>query len=168
MVSDNAGEVVDQFVSSFYGAFDNRYGQCPNPDRVASFFMPNAKITRIDCRTGELDFMDVPRFIAPRIVLLTEGALVDFHEWETAAETRVSGHLASRWSDYEKQGLLNGQPYTGQGRKHFQLVIYNQKWRIISLAWEDIRAQEGQCEGCRARPKSGATSIWTKDTARER
>ena len=81
--------------------------------------------------------MTVESFIAPRKALLTGGRLVDFHEWETEAETHVSGALAVWIGAYRKSGLMDGAPYGDGGTKHISLVLTEQGWRIVSVAWED-------------------------------
>ena len=79
----------------------------------------------------------VADFWAPRNELLTNGRLVDFHEWETGADTSIEMGIASRQSSYEKAGLLDDLPYTGEGIKMFQFAMTENGWRIASLFWED-------------------------------
>ena len=72
-----------------------------------------------------------------RVRLLTGGDLVDFHEWETAASTRIFGAIATRESTYSKHGTLHAQPYSGGGRKFFHLGRFTEGWRITAVAWSD-------------------------------
>ena len=76
-------------------------------------------------------------FIAPRIAMLSDGTLTDFHEWETQARTSVLDRIASRWSRYEKQGLLDGADYRGGGQKFIQLYRAGDRWLIGAILWQD-------------------------------
>jgi hypothetical protein len=126
---------LDALVTALYAAFDNRDGRVPDGDALRALFTDDATITRV--ADGEPDTWDAEGFVSPRIALLTGGALVDFHEWETESRTLVLEHIASRWSTYEKEGLLDGADYRGAGDKllHFRRVAG--EWRIASLLWED-------------------------------
>lgn len=126
---------IDQVIAAFFAAFDNRSGQAPGLAGLPGLFMPGAIIVK---RTsGRAETMTVESFIAPRAALLTGGRLVNFHEWETEAETLVSGSLAVRIGAYQKSGLMDGAAYGGGGTKHISLVLTQAGWRIVSVAWED-------------------------------
>ncbi len=126
---------IDEVVARFYAAFDNRAGRPPATEALRDLFAPGASITRVTAEAA--DTWDVDAFIAPRAAMLTDGSLTDFHEWEVAAATTVSGHIASRTSDYRKEGRLNGAPYGGGGRKFIQLHRAQARWRIAAVLWED-------------------------------
>jgi hypothetical protein len=79
-------------------------------------------------------------FALPRIELLYQGRLIDFHEWEIDATTQIFGRIATRASRYGKSGIMDGETYGGFGNKFFQLVDTGSEWRIASLAWVDDRA----------------------------
>ncbi len=126
---------IDRVIAAFFAAFDNRTGEAPGLATLAGLFVPGAVIVKR--AAGVAETMTVEGFIAPRKALLTGGRLVDFHEWETDAETHVSGALAVRIGAYRKSGLMDGAPYGGGGTKHISLVLTEQGWRIVSVAWED-------------------------------
>jgi len=128
-------EQIDSLIARFFGAFDNRDGRVPSLDAMASLFAPGAMIVRDAGTTCES--WSVAAFAEPRVRLLTSGELVDFHEWETGASTRVVGSVAERTSTYEKAGLLRGQPYAGSGQKLFHLGRFAEGWRITAIAWSD-------------------------------
>ena len=135
MDDSGARSDIDALVGKFYSAFDNRDGATPRLADLANCFTDKATIVR---RSGAgVEFYTVPEFAIPRINLLTGGALRRFHEIETRSTTQVHGGLAVRTSRYGKSGLLDGQEYTGQGTKCFQLVDLGPGWRIAALAWED-------------------------------
>lgn len=126
---------IDELIRDFYAVFDNREGRVPSDAHVTSFFFGSAIITQR--QPAGFETCTPAEFAAPRVMLLRSGALVDFHEWETAARTEVEGELASRVSRYRKQGVLQGEPYGGTGTKLFQLACAEGRWRILSLAWAD-------------------------------
>lgn len=126
---------LDALVDAFYAAFDNRDRRVPDGEALRALFTEDATVTRV---AGEQsDTWDADGFVSPRVALLSGGTLVDFHEWETDSRTVVHDHIASRWSTYEKEGVLNGAGYRGGGHKllHFRRV--GGRWRIASLLWED-------------------------------
>lgn len=137
---DDAGAraKIDGLIAKFFSAFDNRDGATPHLARLANCFTDKATIVRRS-NVGA-DVYTVEEFALPRIDLLTQGTLLDFHEWETSAKTEIFGGIATRTSRYRKSGLLDGGDYSGSGTKCFQLVDVGTGWRIASLAWEDDNA----------------------------
>jgi ribosomal-protein-serine acetyltransferase len=100
----------------------------------------DAKFVRafIVTHTGGDPQISTPRaFVEPRVVLLSSGSLIDFHEWEIESRTEIIGALAVRRSRYAKQGLHDSKPYGGTGTKFFQFARLQQGWRIMSVAWID-------------------------------
>ncbi|WP_338846160.1 GNAT family N-acetyltransferase [Massilia sp. W12] len=127
---------IDQLITRFYAAFDNR--KQLDLSYLADLFTPDA---RIHCAGADLPHsMSVQEFIAPRALLLQEGRLRHFHEWEYAAHTDLFGSLANRRSLYQKAGEFDGAPYGGRGYKQFHLLRHGDQWRICSLLWEDERS----------------------------
>jgi hypothetical protein len=126
---------IDALVANFYAAFDNRKGATPRLDKLTRCFTDKATIVRRS--SSGADVYTVEEFALPRIELLTGGALLDFHEWETSATTQLFAGIATRSSRYRKSGLLDGTAYAGLGTKCFQLVDLGSGWRIASLAWAD-------------------------------
>jgi hypothetical protein len=54
-------------------------------------------------------------FIEPRAKLLREGSLVEFPEREISEKTDIFGHVAQRFSAYQKSGSLHGAPFSYEG-----------------------------------------------------
>ena len=129
---------IDALVADFYSAFDNRAGATPRLADLVKCFTDKATIVRRSEAGAEV--YTVEEFALPRIELLTQGALLHFHEWETSATTGIFDGIATRTSRYSKSGLLDGADYSGSGTKCFQLVDLGPGWRIASLAWVDDRA----------------------------
>lgn len=125
---------IDRLIGAFFATFDNRSTH-PQLARVLACFAPGAVIAR--CVGEAVEVMDADAFAAPRIALLTGGALTGFHEAETAASTMVLRGLAMRTSRYRKTGLLDGAVFGGTGTKWFHLACIEGAWRITSLAWAD-------------------------------
>ena len=134
---DNSGaqREIDALVAKFFSAFDNRDGATPLLADLIDCFTDKAIIVRRS-HTGA-DLYTVREFAIPRIELLTQGALLHFHEWEISSETQIFDGIAIRTSRYSKSGLLDGNDYSGSGTKCFQLVGISVGWRIASLAWVD-------------------------------
>ncbi len=135
MASSSDREQIDDIVARFFRAFDNRDGRIPSLTEIASVFVPGAIVVH---DTGSrCEHCSVSEFAEPRVRLLTDGGLVDFHEWETENSTHVVGRVAARTSRYRKEGQLNGQPYEGGGQKFFQFAEMAEGWRISAVAWSD-------------------------------
>jgi hypothetical protein len=126
---------IDALIARFFAAFDNRDGAKPELAAIASCFTSKATIVRRS--PAGVEIFTVEEFALPRIALLTQGALRDFHEWETEATTEVFDGIATRTSRYAKSGLLDGAEYAGAGTKCFQLVECDSGWLIAALAWVD-------------------------------
>lgn len=126
---------VDGVIAAFFGAFDNRHGRIPDAGALARLFAGTAVVAMHS--SGTCTLFTPEEFIAPRIVLLGSGELVDFHEWEEAQTTQVIGSLALRSSRYAKSGFRDGAPVAGTGSKFFQLARISGDWKIVALSWID-------------------------------
>jgi hypothetical protein len=126
---------IDLFIGEFFSAFDNRHRRAPSLHALTRFFAEKAVIAR---STGsQCELYSVEEFAQPRVDLLSNGELIDFHEWEDRAVTQIDQGVATRVSRYSKLGLLNGLQYTGSGSKYFQLAKFKGAWLIVALTWVD-------------------------------
>ncbi|MBH9578458.1 GNAT family N-acetyltransferase [Inhella proteolytica] len=124
---------IDALVRRFFAAFDNRQGAIAPVAALPALFLPEALVTA----PGQAP-CSVREFVEPRALLVQGGRLREFHEWELAHQTVVDGSNARRELRYAKQGLLDGQPYGGQGSKQLDLAQDGEgRWRIASLSWKD-------------------------------
>ncbi|MCZ0978431.1 nuclear transport factor 2 family protein [Streptomyces diastatochromogenes] len=125
---------IDQVTAEFYGAFDNRDGKAADVDRIRRLMLPQGVAV---CTAPTFTAYSVEEFVVPREKLLSDGRLVGFSEWETSEETRIEGDLASRFGTYRKSGVLDGEPYEGEGTKTLQFVRTPDGWRIAAFSWFD-------------------------------
>ena len=137
-MDSGAQREIDALVANFFSAFDNRDGATPRVADLINCFTDKATIVRRSDSGAEL--YTVREFAIPRIKLLTQGALLHFHEREISSTTQIFDGIAIRTSRYSKSGLLDGNDYTGSGTKCFQFVDLGTGWRIASLAWVDDNA----------------------------
>jgi len=126
---------IDEVIAAFYSAFDNRSGLAQT-DRLSELFIPEARVVRVS--SGAVESWSVDEFIRPRALMLSDGTLANFHEWETTSQTVVLGDIASRESHYQKTGTMHGRPYSGVGRKFIQLCRLDGRWRITAVLWQDL------------------------------
>ncbi|MET9436485.1 nuclear transport factor 2 family protein [Streptomyces sp. NPDC006551] len=125
---------IDLLTAEFFDAFDNRGGKTPDVDRIRRLVVPGGVIVM----TGpDFTVYTVDEFIEPRRRVLTEGRLVEFSEWETSERTEIVGDIASRFGEYRKSGILDGEPFEGGGTKTIQFVRTPEGWRIAAFAWYD-------------------------------
>lgn len=127
---------IDRLIARFYCAFDNREGRTIATAELREMFLPNARVTRL--AAGQMDSWSVDEFIAPRQAMLTDGTLVDFHEWEIEGATTIFGSIAEHRSRYRKSGQMRGESYVGEGRKIILLCQLEARWRIVAVLWEDL------------------------------
>ncbi|WP_441248001.1 DUF4440 domain-containing protein [Kitasatospora sp. McL0602] len=125
---------IDAVTAEFFGAFDNRGGKPADVARIRRLLLPSGVIV---CTRPELTVYTVEEFVEPREKLLNEGRLVEFSEWETSERTEIAGDIASRFGEYAKSGLLDGEPYEGRGTKTIQFVRTSEGWRITAFSWHD-------------------------------
>ncbi|WP_405943034.1 DUF4440 domain-containing protein [Streptomyces sp. NBC_00207] len=125
---------IDVVTAEFFGAFDNRSGKTADVGRIRRLMLPGGVIVK----TGpDLTSYTVDEFIEPRRLLLSGGRLAEFSEWETSERTEIAGDIASRFGEYRKSGILDGEPFEGGGTKTIQFVRTAQGWRIAAFAWFD-------------------------------
>ena len=130
-------EEIEGLVRAFFAAFTSGPDSAARLDTLRSLFLPQAVIVRT-CGM-EPAVYGVEEFIAPREALLSGGGLVDFREWETGGRTDVYGDVAHWFGTYAKQGVMDGEPFTGRGSKSLQLIRTSAGWRISAAAWDDER-----------------------------
>ncbi|AKL64719.1 nuclear transport factor 2 family protein [Streptomyces goshikiensis] len=125
---------IDAVTAEFFGAFDNRGGRAADLDRIRRLLLPGGVIVK----TGpEFAAYTVDEFIEPRRRLLCGGRMVEFSEWETSERTDIAGDIASRFGEYRKSGILDGEAFEGGGTKTIQFVRTPEGWRIAAFAWYD-------------------------------
>src|SRR5689334_18278925 len=100
---------IDAVVANFFSVFDNRNGAKPRLADLINCFTNKATIVRRSNSGAEL--YTVREFAIPRIKLLTQGTLLNFHEWEISSKTEIFAGIAIRTSRYSKAGMLDGNDY---------------------------------------------------------
>jgi hypothetical protein len=129
---------IDALIGEFFAAFDNRAGRKVDLTSLRSLFVHGALIVKNTATSSET--LSVDAFIQPRQALLTNGSLVEFHEWEIDATTFIFDGIACRTLRYAKDGILNGAPFAGEGMKSIHLARTHEGWRITSIVWQDADA----------------------------
>ncbi|MFD9794953.1 DUF4440 domain-containing protein [Streptomyces sp. NPDC059070] len=125
---------IDKVTAEFFGAFDNRGGKVADVGRIRRLMLPGGVIVS----TGpSFAAYTVEEFIEPRERWLADGRLVEFSEWETSERTEIVGDIASRFGEYRKSGILDGEPFEGGGTKTIQFVRTSEGWRITAFSWYD-------------------------------
>ncbi|NQX37922.1 Protein N-acetyltransferase, RimJ/RimL family [Pedobacter steynii] len=130
--------LLNQLTHRFFGIFNNTNEDQPDWGMINETCLPEAIFIK---KTGlEEEVYHLQSFIAPRRKILSDGTLKEFKEWETLAETKISGNIAQRFSKYEKSGALNGTSFKASGNKIFQFIKTWEGWRISAVVWEDVTA----------------------------
>ena len=137
----NDQAAIDLLIHQFFSVFDNRDGKVPDFDLLHELLFDEVTIYKLNSDEADVfvssEVMDKSSFIQPREKLFIDGDIESFHEWETQAETNITGLLATRVSSYAKQGRISGKVLSGHGKKHFQLLKICDQWRIASVIWQD-------------------------------
>jgi hypothetical protein len=134
MMDTNEKE-IDDLARQFFDLFTNTDGKIPNVQKIKELFISNG--TLINNTTDEPSIYNLESFIEPREAILTNGTLTDFVERETSHTTNIYGNIAQRSCTYKKSGELNGQAFSGEGRKLMQFIKVGERWFLTSVIWSD-------------------------------
>ena len=126
---------IDRVIGQFFEIFNNKNGKKTDWGLINSLCIPETIIIKKE--NLHQTVYHLASFIEPRKKILTDGTLVEFEEFETGEKTQIAAFIAQRYSKYQKSGIFNGEAYTGQGTKFFQLIKTESSWKICSVAWED-------------------------------
>ncbi len=135
MILDLDQAEIDRLTARFFDIFTNADGRQPDWGAIYSTCIPEALIIK---KSGlEQEVYNLDSFIAPRRKILSDGTLTGFAEWEESGDSRITGHIAQRFSQYRKKGALNGRTFEQTGRKLFQFIKTETGWRVSAVVWED-------------------------------
>lgn len=126
---------IDRITASFFEVFTNIGHNQPDWSMIYQLCIPETLILKINEETVLTYNLD--RFIEPRKKILSDGTLTNFMEQEIMETTHIAGHLAHRFSRFQKKGSLNGTDFQETGNKFFQFIKTNLGWRINAVSWED-------------------------------
>ena len=125
---------IDRVIEKFFNAFTNKNAK---PQLNFLYEMCLDETIIVKNTNGIAEVYNLQNFIKPRNELLTSGNLQNFEEYETGEKTTITRNIAHRFSQYEKEGILNGQPYKESGVKMFQLIKQETDWKICNVIWDD-------------------------------
>jgi RimJ/RimL family protein N-acetyltransferase len=126
---------ISGLARSFFSVFTNTSNAQPRLDLLKDICLP--EISLANRHMLKTDFFDLASFVKTRHRILTDGTLMEFEEKEVFNETRIMKGIASRFSVYEKRGILYRKRFKIKGYKLFQFVKIKQSWKISSIVWED-------------------------------
>ena len=126
---------IDHIIHSFFSVFNNKVSPTPNWQLLYDSCIPETIIIKKSGKAETVYGLD--GFIAPRKIILTDGTLTGFEEHETSEQTLITGNLAQRHTRYSKSGYLNGEYFSAEGTKLFQLIKTATGWKISAVLWED-------------------------------
>jgi len=126
---------ISGLVKSFFSVFTSKSNAQPRLDLLKEICVPEVSLA--NRYMSKTEFFDLTSFIKTRHKILTDGTLMDFEEKEVFNETRIIKGIASRFSEYEKRGILYRKRFKINGYKLFQFVKTKESWKISSIVWED-------------------------------
>jgi hypothetical protein len=125
---------IDLLTKTFFGVFDNVNG-ASDFTIIKTICIPETIIIK---KSGtDQAVYNLDSFLEPRQKILTDGTLTAFSENEISSETNIIGHIAQRYSRYEKSGYMSGKYFKEYGNKFFQFIKTSEGWKINSLIWQD-------------------------------
>ncbi len=127
--------LIDELTKSFFKVFTNSNNEIPDWNILFKICIPEVIIIKKEDLKQEV--YNLEEFIKPRKVILEDGSLLDFEEYEIDNETKIIGNIAQRIVKYNKKGILNGKHFNQFGNKLFQFIKTNDGWKINSIVWED-------------------------------
>ena len=94
---------INNLIDNFFKIFNNKNNRIPEWEKINEICIPNALIIK---KEGiEIEYIyTLNSFIEPRKIILTNGTLLDFEEFEIAHETTINENIACRVSKYQKKG----------------------------------------------------------------
>jgi hypothetical protein len=126
---------IDDITHQFFDLFTNTNNKIPNLQKINEIFLAGGLL--INNTSDEAAIYDLDSFIKPREEILTNGTLTNFIEKETSYKTEIYGKIAHRVSNYRKSGELNGEAFTGEGKKLLQFIKLKDQWVLSSVLWHD-------------------------------
>jgi RimJ/RimL family protein N-acetyltransferase len=126
---------INKLTKDFYSLFANTKQQILDLERIYSLCLPDTLIIKKTSKKEE--HFSIKTFIEPRKLILSDGTLTEFEEYEVFEETTVIGSIAQRFSKFYKSGYLNGAHFESKGNKLFQFIKSDSMWKISSVLWED-------------------------------
>jgi len=127
---------INSVINDFFSVFTNSASNSPAWDLLYKTCIAETIIIKKNGLTETI--YNLETFIAPRKIILTDGTLIDFREWEETETTTITGHMAQRISSYAKSGTLHGKAFHEKGTKLFQLLKTETGWKIHAMIWEDF------------------------------
>src|SRR4051812_5039038 len=108
---------IDGLIKQFFGIFNNKQPVDHDWELIFRICIPETIILK---KNGlEQTIYNLQDFIEPRKILLTDGTLSDFEEFEIEEQTIINNNIAQRRSRYQKNGYLKNQHFSEQGTKLF-------------------------------------------------
>ena len=126
---------ITKITHSFFSAFTNKRSEQPNVAVLKDICIPEVIIVNKNRPTT--DVFNLISFIEMNKRILTDGTLLAFEEKEIFEETKIIKDIATRFSEYEKKGIVFRQRFLLKGCKIFQFVKIKQSWKICSILWMD-------------------------------
>lgn len=126
---------LDELMRRFYETISFEEGAAPDWPRMATLFSEHAHITRITPEA--IDYMDLGGFRSMAEDLIEAGAFTCFYEHEVARRADLFGNVMHVASAYETKISPEASDYIERGVNSLQLVREHDKWKIVSLCWDD-------------------------------
>ncbi|MCW8879364.1 MAG: hypothetical protein OQK51_20100 [Kangiellaceae bacterium] len=133
--SKESHDSILKVLNGFFGVFDNRAEREPNWELLRKLCTSGVRIVKCESEHEQVD--DLDGFIRPRIEVLSSGELTDFYETMVDAKIHSFGRIAHAFITYKKQGIYQGKPLLGYGKKSIQLLNMAGSWKIHSITWFD-------------------------------
>ena len=128
---------LDRLAAEFFRAVTFQSGEKPRYEDIETLFIESGLLIKNSATTPEIS--TVRQFVAPRQALVASGELTRFRESELAETTQIFGHIAHRFSAYEKSGTLKGVSFEARGMISTQFIRTPAGWRMSAMAWDDER-----------------------------
>jgi len=129
---------IGRLLDELYAVVSFEEGSEPNWQGLEHLFSVHARITRV---TPEgVDYLTPQSFLEMTQNMLEFGAYTSFYEFEVARRIDQFGDVAQVWSLYETRRNRSARDALSRGVNSIQLVRENARWKVLSLFWDDARA----------------------------
>ena len=129
------GILIANITKSFFSIFTSNDIKRANQILLREICIPEMLV--ISHNKIKTQILDLESYVESRRKILSDGTLTDVEEKELFSETKITGDLAARFSEYEIIGIVFKQKFRVKRVKILQFVKIRESWKLTSIVCED-------------------------------
>jgi RimJ/RimL family protein N-acetyltransferase len=129
------GILIANITKSFYSVFTSNDSKRTNQKLLREICIPQMLV--ISHNKIITQILDLESYVESQRKILSDGTLTEIEEKELFSETKITGDLAARFSEYEIIGIVFKQKFRVKRVKILQFVKIKESWKLTSIVCED-------------------------------